>query len=108
MATAQKSPNAASPRHVVERVQTGVRIERRILQVLKALASSKGMSVGDLLEGILLHAFEGAAPFGPETLEKVRALKEVYGLELEAEDSHVLVERTAKASARATRTKSRR
>jgi hypothetical protein len=83
-------PIARKP--VVERVQTGVRIERRILQVLKALASSKGLSVGDLLEGIVLHAFEGAAPFGPETLDKIRALRVVYGLDLEAKHSHLLVE----------------
>jgi hypothetical protein len=76
----------------VERVQTGVRIERRILQVLKAMAQAHGLSLGDLLEGIVLHAFEGAAPFGPESLAKIRALKEVYGLDLDARDSHLLVE----------------
>jgi hypothetical protein len=96
MASAPKRPEGGKEhRRVVERVQTGVRIERRILQVLKAIASSKEMSVGDLLEGIILHAFEGAAPFGPETLEKIRALRDVYGLDLEAKDSHLLVERNA-------------
>lgn len=90
--------NDDAERHTIERVQTGVRIERRILLVLKALAASKGMSVGDLLEGIVLHAFEGAAPFGPESLAKIRSLKEVYGLNLSAADSHVLVERRAKRS----------
>jgi hypothetical protein len=79
-------------RRAVERVQTGVRIERRILQVLKAMAQAHGLSLGDLLEGIVLHAFEGAAPFGPESLAKIRALKEVYGLDLDARDSHLLVE----------------
>lgn len=87
-----RSKPSAERRPVVERVQTGVRIERRILQVLKALASSKGLSVGDLLEGIVLHAFEGAAPFGPQTLDKIQALREVYGLDLEAKHSHLLVE----------------
>lgn len=87
-------------RRVVERVQTGVRIERRILLVLKALAASKGMSVGDMLEGIVLHAFEGAAPFGAESLAKIEALREVYGLDLTAGDSHVLVERRARRSPR--------
>ncbi len=81
-----------SDRRVVDRVQTGIRIERRILQVLKALAASKEMSVGDLLEGIVLHVFEGTAPFGPESLQKIAALKAVYGLDLGAEDSHLLVE----------------
>jgi hypothetical protein len=77
----------------VERAQTGVRIERRILLVLKALAGSHGISLGDLLEGIVLHAFDGAAPFGPESIAKIAALKEVYGLDLDARDSHLLIEK---------------
>jgi hypothetical protein len=80
-------------RRSIERVQTGVRIEKRILLVLKALAGSHGLSLGDLLEGIVLHAFEGAAPFGPESLAKIQALRKVYGLDLDARDSHLLVER---------------
>jgi hypothetical protein len=78
--------------HAVTRVQTGVRVEKRTLNVLKGLAASLDLSLGDLLEGIVLHAFEGKTPFGAETLEKVRALKGVYGLELTAADSHLLVE----------------
>jgi hypothetical protein len=81
-------------RRTVERVQTGVRIEKRIVLVLRALAASHGLSLGDLLEGIVLHAFEGAVPFGPESLAKIEALKKVYGLDLDARDSHLLVERT--------------
>ncbi len=77
----------------VERVQTGVRIERRLLNVLKALATAHELTLGDLLEGIVLHAFEGAAPFGPESLARIAALKQVYGLDLRAADSHLLVER---------------
>jgi hypothetical protein len=76
----------------VERVQTGVRMEKRILLVLKALAGAHDLSLGDLLEGIVLHAFEGKAPFGADSLAKVAALREVYGLDLTAADSHLLVE----------------
>ncbi len=72
----------------ITRVQTGVRLERRLLKVLKALAADLEMSLGDLLEGIVLHAFEGKAPFSAATLRKIRALKTVYGLDLVAEDSH--------------------
>ena len=72
----------------VTRVQTGVRLESRLLKVLKALATELEMSLGDLLEGIVLHAFEGKAPFSAATLRKIRALKTVYGLDLVAEDSH--------------------
>ena len=55
----------------VQRVQTGVRMEKRLLKVLKGLAEYLEMTLGDLLEGIVLHAFEGEAPFEPATLEKV-------------------------------------
>lgn len=74
----------------VERVQTGVRLEKRILKVLKALADLKDITLGDLIEGIVLHAFEGKTPFGDETLEQVRALKKVFDLDLEASSSHRL------------------
>jgi hypothetical protein len=74
----------------VDRTQTGVRIETRTLKVLKGLAEYLDLSLGDLLEGIVLHAFDGKAPFGPETLAKIDQLRAVYGLELTAEDSHRL------------------
>jgi hypothetical protein len=77
----------------VERMQTGVRIEKRLLKVLKGLAELKDMSLGDLLEGIVLHAFEGKAPFSPQTLKEVEQLRNIYGLTLRASDSHQLKER---------------
>lgn len=76
----------------VERVQTGVRLEKRTLKVLKALAEYLDLSLGDLLEGIVLHAFEGRAPFSAETLEQVQRLRAVYGLTLTAADSHTLTD----------------
>jgi hypothetical protein len=76
----------------ITRTQTGVRLESRLLKVLKALATELDLSLGDLLEGIVLHAFEGKAPFSPATLRKVKALKAVYGLDLSAKDSHELRE----------------
>jgi predicted DNA-binding ribbon-helix-helix protein len=79
---------------VVERVQTGVRLERRLLKVLKALAEYKNMTLGDLMEGIVLHAFEGKDPFTAETLRKIGELKSIYGLELDAKASHRLRERS--------------
>jgi hypothetical protein len=81
-----------SPMPTVTRTQTGVRLESRLLKVLKALATELDMSLGDLLEGIVLHAFEGKAPFSAATLRKVKALKAVYGLDLSAKDSHQLRE----------------
>ncbi len=84
---------------VVERVQTGVRMEKRLLKVLKGLAELLDLSLGDLLEGIVLHAFEGKAPFGEESRQRIAALKKIYGLDLEAADSHHLVERPAGGAA---------
>jgi hypothetical protein len=77
----------------ISRTQTGVRIEGRLLKVLKGLATELDISLGDLIEGIVLHAFEGKAPFSPKTLKQIKALKAVYGLDLTAEDSHNLRER---------------
>jgi hypothetical protein len=79
--------------NVVERVQTGIRLEKRILKVLKAIAEHVDISLGDLIEGIALHNFEGKCPFTPEMVEKIAKLKEVYGLDLKASDSHHLIER---------------
>ena len=76
----------------IERTQTGLRIERNTLKVLKGLAEYLDMSLGDLVEGIVLHAFEGKAPFDPGTLEKIGQLKAVYGLTLTAADAHKLAE----------------
>jgi hypothetical protein len=76
----------------VERVQTGVRMERSLLKVLKGLAEYLDLSLGDLLEGIVLHAFEGEQAFGAATLEVIAELKRIYGCDLTAGDSHQLSE----------------
>ena len=77
---------------LVQRTQTGVRIESSLLKVLKGLAEYADLSLGDLLEGIVLHAFEGKPPFSPETRQVIAQLKAVYGCELTAADSHKLTE----------------
>ena len=76
----------------VERVQTGVRIEKRMLKVLKALAEYHEISLGDLLEGIVLHAFEGRSPFEAESITRIDALKQVYGMDYDSRASHRLIE----------------
>lgn len=69
-------------------------MEKRLIKVLKALADLKDLSLGDLLEGIVLHAFEGKrVPFSPATLKQIAELKRIYGLDLKASDSHRLEER---------------
>jgi hypothetical protein len=77
---------------VIERVQTGVRMEKRLLKVLKALAEFHDMTLGDLLEGVVLHAFDGKCAFQGETLARIRDLRKFYGLDLDSTASHKLVE----------------
>jgi hypothetical protein len=84
----------------VPRVQTGVRMEERILKVLKAFGEYHDMTLGDLLEGIVLHAFDGKCPFGAESLKRIKDLKKFYGLDLDSRASHRLIESRADRSLR--------
>jgi len=77
---------------LIERIQTGVRMEKRILKVLKGFAEYHDMSLGDLLEGIVLHAFDGKTPFSPTSLARIRELKKFYALDLDSSASHHLTE----------------
>ena len=77
---------------IIERVQTGVRMEKRLLKVLKALAEFHDLTLGDLLEGIVLHAFDGKSAFQAESLARIRELKKFYGLDLDSGASHRLTE----------------
>lgn len=98
--TKNKKPTIAStadhdrarPRKSVTRVQIGVRMEKRLLKVLKGLAEYTDLSLGDLLEGIVLHAFDGKAPFSDGTRRKISELKRIYDLDLDSADSHRLEE----------------
>jgi hypothetical protein len=78
--------------YTIQRIQTGVRMEKRLLKVLKAFADYRDLTLGDLLEGIVLHAFDGSCPFGQESLARIKELKKFYGLELDASASHRLKE----------------
>lgn len=85
-------PARFKKKFIVERVQTGVRMEKRLLKVLKALAEFHDLTLGDLLEGIVLHAFDGKAPFQRASRRRIRQLKKFYGLDLDARASHRLME----------------
>jgi hypothetical protein len=90
-------------RLTIERVQTGVRMEKRILKVLKGFAEYHDMTLGDVLEGIVLHAFDGKVPFSPASLERIRELKKFYGLDLDSNASHRLIEiRNTKGTGKST------
>jgi hypothetical protein len=83
---------ADDPSLLVERVQTGVRMEKRLLKILKAFAEYHDMSLGDLLEGVLLHAFDGKTPFSAASLERIQELKRFYDFDLDSSASHRLKE----------------
>jgi predicted DNA-binding ribbon-helix-helix protein len=83
---------------LVERVQTGVRLEKRLLKVLKAMAEYHDMTLGDLIEGIVLHAFDGKPAFGEESLGRIAEFKRLYHLDLDASASHHLQEREGEAA----------
>lgn len=76
----------------IERVQLGVRMERRMVKVLKGLAEYNGESLGELLEKIVLHSFEAmpgeegewsASPHGKRALEVIADLKRIYELDVD-------------------------
>ncbi|HLJ40000.1 MAG TPA: hypothetical protein VKT50_00805 [Candidatus Acidoferrales bacterium] len=92
---------ARTGRYTVERVQTGVRMEKRMLKILKAFAEYHDLTLGDLLEGIVLHAFDGKCPFGLESRKRIQELKRFYGLDLDSRASHRLVEAGAGHSPKA-------
>jgi len=88
-----RNPSVPPPEKIrVVRVQTGVRIEEKMLKVLKALADYYDLTLGDLLEGIVLHAFEGKSPFDQESLDRIASLKEIFGMHYDARDSHCFIE----------------
>jgi hypothetical protein len=73
----------------IERVQLGVRMERSMVKVLKGLAEFEGVTLGELLEKIVLHSFvpvageEGemsASPHSKRALAAIEDLKRVYGM----------------------------
>ena len=76
----------------VERTQLGVRMEKRLVKVLKAIAEYHDLTLGDLLEGIVLHAFEGKSPFTEAAIEKINRVKEIYGVDYDSSASHHFVE----------------
>lgn len=108
--TPKVSEEAQQDDLLIERVQTGVRLEKRLLKVLKALAEYHDLTLGDLVEGIVLHAFDGKAPFGEESLSRIAELKRIYGLDIDSRASHKLIEReeTQQAKAASKAVKNRR
>ena len=93
---------AEDPKLLIERVQTGVRMEKRLLKVLKAFAEYHDMTLGDLLEGIVLHSFDGKTPFSQASLERIQELKRFYDFDLDSSASHRLKEIKARPARKRT------
>ena len=87
-----KSKKVSNEKLLVERIQTGVRMEKRMVKVLKGLAEYLDITLGDLLEGIVLHAFDNKTPFSDKSIKKIKQLKDIYGMDYGSALSHKLVE----------------
>jgi len=81
----------------VERVQTGLRIEPRMLKVLKALAEYLDLTLAELVEMIVLQAFENEPGFSQGTLKRVEQLKRIYEMDYGLADVRVRLFRRSKA-----------
>jgi hypothetical protein len=88
-----EQPNSDGHPVTVERVQLGVRMEKRLVKVLKGLAEFEGVTLGRLLEKIILHSFEAvpgsegelaASPHGKRALAAIADLKRIYGMDYDA------------------------
>jgi hypothetical protein len=75
-----------------------------MVKVLKALAEFEGVSLGQLLEKIVLHSFEpipgeegemAASPHGQKALAAIDQLKRVYGMHYDVHSSRTFEEAAA-------------
>ena len=62
----------------IERVQTGVRLEKRLVKVLKALAEYLDVSLGELIEGIAIHSLEREHAFTADAIPLIKKFKDAY------------------------------
>jgi hypothetical protein len=84
------------PPVAVERVQLGIRMETKLVKVLKGLAEYTDMTLGQLMEKIVLHSFEPepgqegewcASPYSKRTLGVIADLKKIYDADWEVHAS---------------------
>ena len=76
----KKTSKATKETLPIERIQTGIRLEKKLVKVLKGLAEYQDISLGELIELISLHALEREHAFAPDSLPLVKKMKEVYGM----------------------------
>ena len=96
----QKQPDkrpTAKMQLPIERVQLGIRMEKRMVKVLKAMAEYGDMSLTELLETIVLHSFEGgtAQTFGSNETKLISEFKKLYGMDYGTHASSAFIEANA-------------
>jgi predicted DNA-binding ribbon-helix-helix protein len=75
---ATRTPNT------VERVQTGIRLEKRLVKVLKALAAYYDIPLAELIEDLVVSTFAGRKPFSTAALARAAEFMRLYGLDLDS------------------------
>jgi len=89
-------PLPVTPPVPIERVDVRVRMERKTVRVLEALADYRNMTLGELLEKIVLHSFEAvpghegemcASPYSKESLALIDDLKRTYDMDFDTHAS---------------------
>lgn len=83
---------SAGPPLVIERVDVLVRLEKRLAALLQDLARHKRMSIGGVLEEMLLHTNEGVGPHTKTTLHYIQELKKKHGIDYDSHASYRFVE----------------
>ncbi|MEM7415002.1 MAG: VOC family protein [Gemmatimonadota bacterium] len=89
---------AREPKLAIRREEVAVRLETRIVGVLRALAAHKEMDLTELLEETLLHTFEAmphggvASPHTQADLERIQTLKSEQGIDYDVHASYRFVE----------------
>jgi predicted DNA-binding ribbon-helix-helix protein len=80
---ARRAQRAERRAVMANKVQTGVRMEKRLVKVLKALAELREVSLGDLLEELVRSGFRGTPPFAASEVQQIAELSRIYGLDLD-------------------------
>jgi len=92
----------SAPERVIERRELPVRIENRLASVLQDLADQSGRDVGQLLEEIVLHSFEGTqgaegmnspSPYSAKTFRQIEDLKKKHGIDYDTHANYGFVEK---------------
>lgn len=77
----QKKKTQNESKMAVERIQTGIRLEKRLVKVLKGLAEHQDMTLGEIIELITIHALEREHAFAADSIPLVKKIKDVYGMD---------------------------